>query len=175
MEHDNEASRSTYLNALFETIAFFFHKRIINRLENKLVDRVVSKEKVQNQYIALDSVIIVFIEVKHQVDGGKGGLDQLAQVMTEGDGGYFKADNSRFKLIYILTYYVFNCSYDMWVPMRGILTDAEKFVFVEHQSDTRTWFKSDLIQGIDLMSYNDREFAISVKKSILVPSLAFKR
>ena len=174
-EHDTEAARCSYLDALFGSIAAIFQKHIINRPDHKLVSEVASRGQVKYQYLALNSVITVFIEVRHQVESGIGGLNQLAQVMAEGDGEYFKPDISGIKLINIIACDVFNDSRDMWVPMRGILTDGEKFIFVEYQSDTRTWFKSDIIRGIDVTSCNDTEFAISVKKRILRSSLTFKR
>ena len=82
-EHDNAAARCSYLNALFGSIVSFFQKCITHRPDQSFVG---SHGQVKQQYLALDSIIIVFVEIEHQLIVGSGGLTQLAQVMVEGDG-----------------------------------------------------------------------------------------
>ena len=57
-EHENEAARCSYLNALFGSIASFFQKRIINRPEYKLVGGVASQGQVK--YSCLIHIIYIY-------------------------------------------------------------------------------------------------------------------
>jgi hypothetical protein len=85
-EHDNEAARCSYLAGVFSRIVCLFKKRIVNKPEQKLVGGVATRGEIEYQYVALNSIIVVFIEVKKEYMSGKNLLNQIAQVMAEGDG-----------------------------------------------------------------------------------------
>ena len=85
-EHDNESARCGYLNGLFSAIVCLFKKRIVNKPEQKLTCGVANRGEIEFRYVALDSIIVLFIEVKKEYLSGKALLTQIAQVMAEADG-----------------------------------------------------------------------------------------
>lgn len=85
-EHENEEARSRYLAALFNRLVCLFEKRIMNSPEKLFSGGVTSKGKIEYQFMSLNTVIIVFVEVKREMAAGSARLDQIAQVMAEADG-----------------------------------------------------------------------------------------
>ena len=62
-EHDNESARCGYLNGLFSAIVCLFKKRIVNKPEQKLAGGVANRGEIEFQYVALDSIIVLFVEI----------------------------------------------------------------------------------------------------------------
>ena len=50
------------------------------------------------------------------------------------------------------------------MPIRGVLTDGERFLFLEYRSDTASWFKSERVQGLEASPRNNTNFVLSVKR-----------
>ena len=98
----------------------------------------------------MNSVSIVFIEVKKTYVMGKGRLDVIAQVLAECAG---MSDFSLFWLqLQILTTllacdYV-NSKYQHWVPILAILCDGEKFEFLVYDSVTKSVYSSGFATGV---------------------------
>lgn len=59
---------------------------------------------------------------------------------------------------------VFNDVKGLWVPIRSVLTDGERFLFLEYRSDTASWFKSERVQGLEASPRNSTNFVLSVKR-----------
>ena len=96
----------------------------------------------------MNSVSIVFIEVKKTYVMGEGRLDIIAQVLAE------CASISDFFLFWlqILTT-LLACDYlnskrDHWVPILAILCDGEKFEFLVYDSVLKSVYSSQMATGV---------------------------
>jgi len=80
-EHDNEKARSRFLAALFGPIICLF-KTYITKNPVQLLYGITSKGQIEHQYVALGSIIVVFVQVKKEMASGKNLNGQIAQVMA---------------------------------------------------------------------------------------------
>ncbi|GAB1195341.1 hypothetical protein APSETT444_004599 [Aspergillus pseudonomiae] len=81
--HDNEETRSRFISSLFTRIVCVFNSIIVNKPETLLDAEFTRKGRIGHHFVALDSVSIVFIEVKKSWTMGKQGLDIKGQVLAE--------------------------------------------------------------------------------------------
>ena len=68
---------------MFNRIISLFRSTILNKPEGLLEDEFTKKGRIEHHFIAVDSVSIVFIEVKKVLTLGKSGLDVKGQVLAE--------------------------------------------------------------------------------------------
>lgn len=58
----------------------------MNRPEELLEGEVTDRGRIEHQFIAFGSAVVLFIEVKRDLLGGKARVDQITQVLAEADG-----------------------------------------------------------------------------------------
>jgi hypothetical protein len=74
-----------YLQFYSEIVALF-GSTIINKPEGLPDSEYTRKGRVEHHFYAMDSISIVFIEVKKSIISGDGRLDAIAQVLAESAG-----------------------------------------------------------------------------------------
>jgi hypothetical protein len=104
--HDNEEARSRYIASVscpsylvshifefdtkylqfFPEIVCLFGSAVINKPEGLLDSEFTKRGRIEHHFYAMDSVSIVFIEVKKSCALGKGKLDVIAQILAESAG-----------------------------------------------------------------------------------------
>ena len=112
----------------------------------------------------MNSVSIVFIEVKKTYVFGKGRLDVIAQVLAECAG---MSDFSPFwlQLLIILACDYTNSKGQHWVPILAILCDGEKFEFLVYDSVIKSVYSSGMATGVMDFSNRPKFLAPSLKES----------
>jgi hypothetical protein len=81
--HSNEETRSRYIASFFSEVVALFRCAILNNPEGLLDAEFTKKERIEHHFCSMNSVSIVFIEVKKTYAMGKGRLDVIAQVLAE--------------------------------------------------------------------------------------------
>jgi hypothetical protein len=100
--HENEEARSRFIAAvryltvmpqciltlrhliqIFSEIVCLFGCTIVNKPEGLLDFDLTKKGRIEYYFYALDSISIVFIEVKKEMVAGRARLDVIAQVLAE--------------------------------------------------------------------------------------------
>jgi hypothetical protein len=71
-EHQNEEARNRFITSLFSRIVSLFGHAVINNPEGLLESEFAKKGWIKHHFIAMQSVGIVFIEVKKTMFVGKG-------------------------------------------------------------------------------------------------------
>lgn len=61
--HDNEEDRSRFISSLFNRIVCLFKSIVMNKPETLLESEFTRRGRIENHFIALDSVSIAFVEV----------------------------------------------------------------------------------------------------------------
>jgi hypothetical protein len=167
--HGNEETRSRYIASVSQTkflirlnltyLQFFskvvslFECAIINNPEGLLDAEFTKKGRIEHHFCSMNSVSVVFIEVKKTYVLGKGRLDIIAQVLAECAG---MSDFSLFWLqLLILTTLLITLACDYvnsiaqhWVPILAILCDGEKFEFLVYDSVTKSVYSSRFATGV---------------------------
>jgi hypothetical protein len=69
--HDNEEARSRFISSLFNRIVCLFKSIVVNKPETLLKSEFTRRGRIEHHFIVLDSVSIVFVEVKKNLDNGK--------------------------------------------------------------------------------------------------------
>lgn len=108
----------------------------MNRLEELLEGEVTDRRRIEHQFIAFGAVVLLFIEVKRDLLGGKARVDQIAQVLAEADGESRSEYPVTGFLIYLAACDYRNSLSGLWVPMLGILCDGAHFEFFVYDSST---------------------------------------
>jgi hypothetical protein len=87
--HSNEETRSRYIASVSRTkfpirlVVSLFGCAIINNPEGLLEAEFTKKGRIEHHFCSMNSVSIVFIEVKKTYAMGRGRLDVIAQVLAE--------------------------------------------------------------------------------------------
>jgi hypothetical protein len=167
--HSNEETRSRYIASVsrtkflirlnliylqfFSEVVSLFGCAIINNPEGLLDAEFTKKGRIEHHFCSMNSVSIVFIEVKKTYVMGKGRLDVIAQVLAECAG---MSDFSLFWLqLQVLTTLLITLACDYvnsmdqhWVPILAILCDGEKFEFLVYDSVIKSVYSSRLATGV---------------------------
>jgi hypothetical protein len=179
-QHGNEEARNRYISSVsrtklpirfkfnteylqfFSTIVDLFGCAITNRPEGMLDAEFTKKGRIEHLFSSMDSVCIVFIEVKKTYTIGPGRLDVIAQVLAEAAGMYLQIVMT---LLIILACDYVNSKSQHWVPILAILCDGEKFEFLVYDSVTKSVHSSRMMEGVvDIQNRTDR-FVPSLKMS----------
>jgi hypothetical protein len=125
---------------------------IINNPEGLLEAEFTKKGRIEHHFCSMNSVSIVFIEVKKTYVMGNGRLDVIAQVLAECAG---MSDFSLFwlQLQILTTLLILACDYvnskhQYWVPILAILCDGEKFEFLVYDSAIKSVYSSEMATGV---------------------------
>jgi hypothetical protein len=125
---------------------------IINNPEGLLEAELTKKGRIEHHFYSMNSVSIVFIEVKKTYAMGRGRLDVIAQALAE------RAGMSDFSLFFffllrlqILTT-LLACDYvnskdQHWLPILAILCDGEKFEFLVYDSVIKSIYASEMSES----------------------------
>jgi hypothetical protein len=181
--HSNEETRSRYIASVsrtkfpirlnltylqfFSKVVSLFECAIINNPEGLLEAELTKKGRIEYHFCSMNSVSIVFIEVKKTYAMGRGRLDVIAQVLAECAG---MSDFSLFglqiltTLLIILACDYLNSKRDHWVPVLAILCDGEKFEFLVYDSVIKSIYASEMITGVFDLPDNNQLLAPSLKQ-----------
>ncbi|KAH0541742.1 hypothetical protein FGG08_003834 [Glutinoglossum americanum] len=129
--HDNEEARSRFIASLFSKIVCLFGSTVVNKPEGLLDSEYTKRGRIEHHFYALNSVSIIFFEVKKVVVVGKGKLDVIAQVLAECAACDYA-----------------NSKVQHWVPILAILCDGEKFDFLVYDSGSKSVYSSDTVTGL---------------------------
>jgi len=88
VSHSVDSDREKKMQ-LFSEIVFLFGNIVVNKPEGLLDSEFTKRGRIEHLFYAVNSVSIVFIEVKKTLFVGKGKLDIIAQVLAE-CAGMFK-------------------------------------------------------------------------------------
>jgi hypothetical protein len=180
--HSNEETRSRYIASVsrtkfpirlnlthlqfFSRVVSLFGCAIVNNPEGLLDAEFTKKGRIEHHFCSMNSVSIVFIEVKKTYVMGKGRLDVIAQVLAECAG---MSDFSLFwlQLQILTTLLILACDYvnskhQHWVPILAILCDGEKFEFLVYDSVIKSVYASRVVTGV---------FDLSDRTELVAPSL----
>jgi hypothetical protein len=188
--HSNEETRSRYITSvsrtkfpirsnlthlqLFSEVVALFRCAIVNNPEGLLDTEFTKKGRIEHHFCAVNSVSIVFIEVKKTYVMGEGRLDIIAQVLAECAG---MSDFSLFwlqiltTLLTILACDHLNSKRDHWVPVLAILCDGEKFEFLVYDSGIKSVYASRMTTAVFDLPDNDELLAPSLKKGKVANNL----
>ena len=126
----------------------------------------------------MDSVSIVFIEVKKTLVSGKGRLDVIAQVLAEcagmSDFPFFWLQLqilTTLLIILILACDYVNSKDQHWVPILAILYDGEKFEFLVYDSGVKSIYSSDMVTGVLDLADHPNFLVPSLKRSKVANNL----
>ncbi|KAB8237930.1 uncharacterized protein BDW43DRAFT_150496 [Aspergillus alliaceus] len=136
--HDNEEARSRFISSLFNRIVCLFKSVIVNKPETLLESKFTRRGRIVHHFIALDSVSIVFFEVKKIWTMGKSGLDIKGQVLAECAACDYA-----------------NLKEGHWVPILAILCDGNNFEFFVFDSSDKIIHSSGRIIGIIVAERGD--------------------
>jgi hypothetical protein len=146
-----------------------FGSAVINQPEGLLEAEFTKIGRIKHHFYAMDSISIVFIEVKKELVIGRGRLDVVAQILAESAGMSFPP--SFFPLLIILACDYANSKRQHWVPILAILCDGEKFEFLVYDSCIKSIYSSGRIIGV-LDVRNEPELLIpSLRKSKVINNL----
>lgn len=120
--------------------------------------------RIEHQYIAFGAAVVLFIEVKRDLLGGKTRVDQIAQVLAEAGGESRPEYLVTGFLIYRAACDHHNSLSGLWVPMLGILCDGTHFEFFAYDSSTRSFALSEPMKRLEQFQ-SDVEFLRSIKRS----------
>ncbi|KAE8400041.1 hypothetical protein BDV37DRAFT_258753 [Aspergillus pseudonomiae] len=147
--HDNEETRSRFISSLFTRIVCVFNSIIVNKPETLLDAEFTRKGRIGHHFVALDSVSIVFIEVKKSWTMGKQGLDIKGQVLAECAASDYT-----------------NMKQGHWVPILAILCDGNNFEFFVFDSSAKEIYSSRRITGIIADELGDHaDLLLSTKRT----------
>jgi hypothetical protein len=146
--HDNEEARSRFIASFFPQIVCLFGSAVVNKPEGILDAEFTKRGRIEHHFYALNSVSIVFIEVKKTYVFGKGRLDMIAQVLAE----CAACDYTNLKTRH-------------WVPILAILCDGEKFDFLVYDSGIKSVYASEMVTGVVDMKSDPDLFLSSLKKT----------
>jgi hypothetical protein len=71
---------------MFSEVVCLFGGSVINKLEGLLESEFTKRGRIEHHFYAMQSVSIIFIEIKKEYTSGTGRLDVLAQVLAESAG-----------------------------------------------------------------------------------------
>jgi hypothetical protein len=121
----------------------------------------------------MDSVSIVFIEVKKVQYLGNARLDAVAQVLAESIGMLMHFLLQLLIILMIIACDFLNSKLRYWVPILAILCDGANFEFLVFDSGIKSVYSSGRQLGvIDEKSQNDL-FAPSLKKSKVAKFISY--
>jgi len=149
-----------------------FGGSVINKPEGLLDSEFSKKGRIEHHFYAMNSISIVFIEVKKTYTIGKARLDVIAQVLAESAGisslFFFSLLFPWLWLRVLMT--LLACDYansklQHWVPILAILCDGEKFEFLVYDSGLKSVYSSGKVAGVFEDDDNPDSFATSLKKS----------
>ncbi|KAE8133560.1 hypothetical protein BDV38DRAFT_257966 [Aspergillus pseudotamarii] len=147
--HENEETRSRFISSLFTRIVCVFNNIVVNKPGTLLDSEVTRKGRIEHHFVALDSVSIVFIEVKKSCAMGKQGLDVKGQVLAECAASDYA-----------------NKKEGHWVPILAIVYDGNNFEFFVFDSSAKEVYSSRRIVGITCNEVGDQtDLLISIKKT----------
>ena len=126
--HDTEEARSRFIASLFSEIICLFGNAVVNKPEGLLDSEFTKKGRIEHHFYAVNSVSIVFIEVKKALVIGKGKLNVVAQILAE-----------------CATCDYANSKIQHWVPILAILCDGEKFEFLAYDSGIKSVYSSNIV------------------------------
>ncbi|KAI9780040.1 MAG: hypothetical protein M1839_007022 [Geoglossum umbratile] len=129
--HDNEEARSRFIASFFSKIVCLFGSAMVNKPEGLLDSEFTKRGKIEHHFYAMNSVSIVFFEVKKVMAVGKGKLDVIAQVLAECAACDYA-----------------NSKVQHWVPILAILCDGEKFDFLVYDSGSKSVYSSETVTGL---------------------------
>ena len=104
IEHQTEEARSRFLSPvsasqfsklptnskiypeIFNRLISVFGFAFRNLPESTIEGRIITKDRVEYHFKAIDSIAVLFIEMKLKIGSGKERLDAIAQVIAECDG-----------------------------------------------------------------------------------------
>ncbi|KAI9760483.1 MAG: hypothetical protein M1840_002411 [Geoglossum simile] len=131
VSHENEEARSRFIAAIFAEIVCLFGCTVINKPERLLDSDVTKKGRIEHHFYALNSISIVFIEVKKEMFAGTAQLDVVAQVLAECAACDYE-----------------NSKYDLWVPVLAILCNGLSFEYLVYDSGTKSIYSSGMVTGV---------------------------
>jgi len=149
---------------------------IINHPEGLLEAEFTKKGRIEYHFCSMNSVSIVFIEVKKTYAMGRERLDVIAQVLAECAG---MSDFSLFWLqLQTLTTLLITLACDYvnsidqhWVPILAILCDGEKFEFLVYDSGVKSIYSSDMVTGVLDLADHPNFLVPSLKRSKVANNL----
>ncbi|KAJ5977690.1 hypothetical protein N7501_001032 [Penicillium viridicatum] len=130
--HENEEARSRFICSLFSRIVCLFKSVVVNKPETLLESEFTRRGRIEHHFISLDSVSVVFVEVKKTFTIGKAGLDVKAQVLAECAACDYA-----------------NLKEGHWVPVLAILCDGNNFEFLVYDSADKAIHSSGRTPGIE--------------------------
>jgi len=146
--HDNEEARSRFLASIFTEIVSLFGNTVVNKPEALLDAEFTKRGRIEHHFVAMDSVSIVFIEVKKLLVSGTGKLDIIAQVLAESS----------------VCNYV-NLKVRHWVPILLILCDGYDFEFLVYDSGIKSVYSSGFVTGLWDKVGQPKRFLESLKET----------
>ena len=132
-----------------------FGSAIINQPEGLLEAEFTKMGRIEHHFYVMDSISIVFIQVKKTYTIGKARLDVIAQVLAESAGisslFFFSLLFPWLWLRILMT--LLACDYansklQHWVPILAILCDGEKFEFLVYDSGLKSVYSSGVTTGV---------------------------
>jgi hypothetical protein len=148
VHHDNEEARSRFIASFFTEIVCLFGNAVVNKPEAYLDAEFTKRGRIEHHFYALNSISIVFIEIKKTYTVGKAKLDTIAQVLAECAACDYR-----------------NSKNQNWVPILAILCDGEKFNFLVYDSGEKSIYESGEVTGVFDMIGEEKFFVESLKKS----------
>ncbi|KAE8380167.1 hypothetical protein BDV26DRAFT_258102 [Aspergillus bertholletiae] len=147
--HDNEEARSRFISSLFVRIVCVFNSLVVNKPETLLEGEPTRKGRIEHHFVALDSVSIVFVEVKKTWTMGRQGLDAKGQVLAECAASDYA-----------------NMRQGLWVPILAILCDGNNFEFFVFDSSAKRIYSSRRVPGIIAKELGDHsDLLLSIKQT----------
>jgi len=129
--HDNEETRSRFIASLFSEIVCLFGNAVVNHPEGLLDSEFTRRGRIEHHFYAVNSISIVFIEVKKTLVVGRRKLDIIGQVLAECAACDYA-----------------NSKVQHWVPILAILCDGERFEFLVYDSGTKSVYSSGVVTGL---------------------------
>ena len=154
-----------------------FGSAVINKPEGLLEAEYTKKGRIEHHFYAMNSISIVFIEVKKEYTMGSGRLDVIAQILAESAGMSFPPPslccNFMTPLIILACDYA-NSKRQHWMPILAILCDGERFEFLVYDSGIKSIYASGRVTGVLDMRNNPELLVPSLKQSKLIIFLLFQ-
>jgi hypothetical protein len=148
ISHDNEEARSRFISSFFSEILYLFGNRVINKPEGVLDAQFTKRGRIEHHFYTMDSVSVVFIEIKKIYTLGSGRLDIIAEVLAECDACDYVNSKS-----------------GHWLPILAILCDGEKFDFIVYDSGIKSIYSSEPVTGLIDMKNDPGLFLSSLKRT----------
>ena len=127
---------------------YLFGSAITNKPEGLLDAQFTKRGRIEHHFYAMDTVSIVFIEVKKLYVLGRSRLDVIAQALAESLGmpDFPNFDDTANNIILASDYV--NSKVQLWVPILAIICDGSTFEFLVLDSGNKSVYSSGVTTGV---------------------------